>query len=206
MSRQVDFTSYEWAQVREMVEFVGLAMLAESRSGPIGKLRELAALSSCLTLRALPIQFKRNELVLAVLEDIRAQPTGPRAYLSRGDLSGLIAGIVVARLNVLDYCERIAVLLAAKSPQSEAEGLKRWLLWIARVVAESSGDRWMGLGHKLSDDEARMLNRIADGLHTSVVAAVPTAAELEAMLGLAPSALDGVSGGENREQRHGSAG
>lgn len=195
MSRQADFTSYEWIHLRETVEFVGLGMLAVSRSGPVGKLRELAALSSCLTIRALPLQFKRNELVLAVLEDAAVHPIGPRAYLPYGDLSGLMVAMAVARRNVLSYCERTAALLAAKSPRSEAEGWKRWLLWIARTVAEASGDRWLGRGRKVSDDEASMLNQIAAALHTSLVAAVPTASELETMLGLLPEDANGVSGG-----------
>ena len=206
MTRKADFTRYEWAQLKETVEMVGLSMLVESRGGPLGKLRELATLSSCLTIDKLPIQFKRNELVLAVLEDIRVEPAGPQAYLSHGDLVGLLAGMVTARLNVLNYCERVAVLLAAKSPMSEAEGVKRWLLWIARSVAEASGDRPLRHGRNLSGAQSRMLNLIADGLGTTVVVAVPTASELEAMLGLAPGDADGISGsGESSKQRQSSA-
>ncbi len=206
MSRKADFTPYEWAQLNEVIELVGLGMLAASGSGPIGKLREFTALSLCVRVSAVPIQFRRTELIQALVEDIRVHASGPSAYLIHGDLSGLIAAVAVARLNMLSSCGRIAALLAAKCPQSEAEDVKRWLLWIARTVAEASGHRLLGMGRKLSDNEAQMLDQIATALQTTVVAAVPSASDLEGMLGLAPQGANGVSGSEGYERSRGSSG
>ena len=197
MTRGAGYGGEEWALLTNAVEVVGLGMLGVSKSGLVGKLRELAALSRCLTRRALPIQFARNKLVLALLEGPHAhEPVSePLAYLSRDNMAGLIAAIVTSHLHMLNTCEQVAALLAAKAPLDEADGVKRWLLWIARSVAEASGDRWLGLGRKVSDAEARMLTQLAAALDISSIVRVPTVAQLDALLGPAPRGSGGVSGG-----------
>ena len=205
MTRRADYTSDEWAMLTNVVELVGLGMLAVSKSGLFGKLRELTALSICLTPHAVPIQFKRNELVLSLLEEMRVQAVGPFSYLSRGDVSGLAVAVATARRRALASCARVAALLATRTSEAEADGVKRWLLRIARRVAEASGDRWLGLGRKVSAEEVGMLSQIATALQISLVAPVPTASELEVMLGLAPQDADGVSSsGDGHERRRGS--
>lgn len=195
MTRKADYTSVEWALLTKSVETVGLGMLAVSNAGLIGRLRELHTLSRCLTRRALPIQFSRNELVLALLEDVDAQEPASGAVqgLSSDNVAGLVAAVVAAHVRMLSRCQRVAVLLAAKSPFDEADGLKRWLLWIARRVAEASGDRWFGLGRKVTDEKANMLAEIATALQISPVARIPTTAELDALLGPTPQGSREVS-------------
>lgn len=178
MTRRTDYTSDEWALLETAVELVGLRMLSASRSGPIGKLRELAALSSCFTARTLPSQFKRNELVLSLLADIGLQASEP---LSSGDLRGLPLAIATARRRTLTYCEDVAKLLADKTPWAEADGVKRWLLWVARSVAAASGDGWLGWGRRVNEEEAGMLRQIAAALRISMNAAAPSASDLEAI-------------------------
>lgn len=177
MTRGSDYTAHEWELLTTTTELIGFRMLSVSRSGPIGKLRELAALSRCLSPRAIPNQFRRNELVLALLEDIGAHEAGSVLRLSWNDLSGLAMGLATARRHTLRYCEDVAVLLADKTPWAEAEGLKRWLVWLARNIARASGDRWLGLGRRVSDEEAAMLRQIATALHLSPIVAIsPTPA------------------------------
>ena len=186
MSGRADYSSHEWALLKQAAEFIGFGMLAASRSGPIGKLRELVALASCLAPGAAPAQFSQNELVVALLEDAREVPIGPASYLLHRDLIGLIVAIIMGRLRVLNHCERIAILIEARSSETEAEGLKQWLLWIARTVAEASGDNWLGMGQGVSDEEARMLNAVATALRISTVAAIPSSSTVETMPALAP--------------------
>ncbi|HKS70668.1 MAG TPA: hypothetical protein VJQ45_09615 [Ktedonobacterales bacterium] len=185
MTRRADYTSDEWALLTKSVETVGLGMLAVSNAGLIGRLRELHTLSRCLTRRALPIQFARNELVLALLEECNAQEqaSGTVQKLSSDNVAGLVAAVVAAHVRMLSRCQRVAALLAAKSPLDEADGLKQWLVWIARCVAEASGDGWFGLGRKVTDEKASMLAEIATALQMSRVARIPTTAELDALLG-----------------------
>lgn len=197
MTHRADYTSDEWALLTKSVETVGLGMLAVSNAGLIGRLRELRALSRCLTRRALPIQFTRNELVLALLEDFDAQERAAGAFqsLSSDNVAGLVAAVVAAHARMLSRCQRVAVLLAAKSPCDEADGLKRWLLWIASCVAEASGDRWFGLGRKVTDEKASMLAEITTALRVSPLARIPTTAELDALLGPTPQGSREVSSG-----------
>ena len=197
MTCRADYTSDEWALLTKAVETVGLGMLAVSNAGLIGRLRELHTLSRCLTRRALPIQFTRNELVLALLEDFNAreQANGMFRNLSSNNVAGLVAIVVAAHFRLLSRCQRVAALLAAKSPLDEADGLKQWLVWIARRVAEASGDGWFGLGRRVTDEKARLLAEIATALLISPVARVPTTAELEALFGTAPQGPCEVSSG-----------
>lgn len=174
MSRKADFNINEWTQLKETAQLVGLAMMAISSSGPIGKVREFVALSSCLTLQAVPARFRDNELVMAIVDDYHVE------------ISDLLVALLVARRNVLEHCESVAALLAARSPQAEAEGVRHWLLWVARRVGGASGDGWLGMGRKVSFEEASMLSRIAEALgFPTVEAATPD--ELEAMLGYQPA-------------------
>jgi len=200
VTQRTHYTSDEWTMLKIAPELVGFAMMSVSRSGPIGKLRELGALSRCLTPRALPVQFKGNELVRALLQDAHGQAVGPFTHLSRNDPGGLIIAIATLRLRALVCCEQVAALLAAKARWAEADGMKRWLLWIATRVAEASGDRWLGFGRRVSEAEAAVLDQMATALHSSCVGTAPTAAELEAMLGLAPHDAELFSGGGDGQE------
>jgi hypothetical protein len=197
VTRRADYSSDEWALLTTSVETVGLGMLAVSNAGLIGRLRELRTLSRCLTRHALPIQFTRNELVLALLGDFNAREhaAGMFRSLSSDNVAGLVAAVVAAHFRLLSRCQRVADLLAAKSPLDEADGLKQWLLWIARRVAEASGDRWFGLGRKMTDEKASMLAEISSALRVSPSARMTTTAELEALLGPTPQGSREVSSG-----------
>lgn len=188
MTRRPDYTSDEWTLLQIAPELIGLRMVTASFGGPIGKLRAFTALSACLAPREAPSQFGRNELVAALLEDPRIPDGGPFAYLAHGDLSGLIVALTMARVRTLACCEHVALVLERRSTRPEAEGVKRWLLWVGRHVAQAPGDGWLrlSLGHKRRATTERMLKEIAAALRISPVEPVPTGAELEALLGLAP--------------------
>lgn len=190
MTRRADYTRGEWSLLTNAVSTVGLGMLAVSGAGLVGRVRELTTLSKCFSRLAMPIQFTRNELVMALLDDSSAptsdgQESDPLTYLTRGDAAGLILAVVRSRARMLSVCEQVVDLLDDRTPWAEADGMKRWMLWIARSVAEASGDSWLGLGRKVSDEEASMLDQIAAALHISQAERVPTVAELDALLGLA---------------------
>jgi hypothetical protein len=188
VTQRADYTSSEWSLLTSAVVTVGLGMLAVSGAGLVGRVRELTTLSRCFSRLSMPIQFTRNELVMALLEDFSAptsdgQESFPLAYLTRGDVAGLIMAVVRSRARMLSACEQVVDLLDDRTPWAEADGMKRWMLWIARSVAEASGDSWLGLGRKVSDEEASMLDQMAVALHISQAERVPTVAELDALLG-----------------------
>jgi hypothetical protein len=156
-------------------------MLSMSRSGPIGKLRELAALSGCLTPQTIPARFRGNELVLALLEDSNEPRGGGSPALSWSTMRGISMAVATARLQMLPNCERVAALLADKTPWPEADGMKRWMLWLATCVAKASSDRWLGLVRRVSAEEATLLVQIARSLHISTAEPVPAIDELDAI-------------------------
>jgi hypothetical protein len=191
VTQRADYTSSEWSLLTSAVVTVGLGMLAVSGAGLVGRLRELTTLSRRFSRLSMPIQFTRNELVVALLEDFSAptsdgQKSFPLAYLTRGDVAGLIMAVVRSRARMLSAREQVGDLLDDRTPWAEADGVKRWMLWIARSVAEASGDRWLGLGRRVNDREASMLDQIATALRISPDLRVPTVAELDALLGPAP--------------------
>jgi len=179
VTHKSDYTPDEWALLTTTTEFIGLRMLSASRSGPIGKLRELAALSRCLTPRAIPDRFRQNELVRSLLEDIGTQDAVSFPPLSWSNVTDLAKAVVMARWQTLPYCQEVAALLADRTPWAEADDLKRWLLWLARSVAKASGDKWLGSGRRVSDEEAAMLRQIAESLQVSTIVTVPSARDAD---------------------------
>ena len=149
------------------------------------------ALASCFTHRAVPFQFQRNELVMTLLEAVDRRPLRRSAYRSRGNVNKWAVATADARRRMITSCERVVDVLAAKAPNAEADGVKRWLLWIATTVAQASGSQWVGMGQMVRDEEFSMLNQLTATLDISDVA--PTPEELEMLLGLAPKNADGVS-------------
>lgn len=153
-------------------------MLAVSRSGPIGKLRELVALSACLTPQTVPARFRRNELVLALLEESDYEVS--TAFRWSG-MSGVAGTIAAARLRALPSCENVAVLLMDKTPWAEADGVKRWMLWLATSVAKASSDGWLGFGRRVSAEEAALLRQIATSLRITMSDTVPSTGRLDSI-------------------------
>lgn len=171
VTRRIDYTSEEWALLTTTPRLIGLKMLTVSRSGPIGKLRELVALSACLTSQAVPARFRRNELALALLEDSEYEAL---TDFSWRDMSGIAGVIAAARVRALPSCEQVAALLMDKTPWAEADGVKRWMLWLATSVARASSDGWLGFGRRVSAEEAALLRQITISLHLSMTDPVPS--------------------------------
>ncbi len=176
VTRRLDYTSDEWALLTTTPRLIGLKMLTVSRSGPIGKLRELVALSECLTPQAIPERFRRNELALALLEDSEYEAL---TDFSWSDMSGIARVIAAARQRALPSCEQVAALLMDKTPWAEADGVKRWIFWLATSVARASSDGWLGFGRRVSAEEAALLRQVALSLHLSLADPVPSSGYLD---------------------------
>lgn len=179
MTGIAEYTGDEWALLTGAPEIVGFGMLAMSGSGPVGKLREFLALRACLQLRGVPADLRQYQIIRAVLAGVHAAIHGPRTFLSAGgNPADLLATLIAPRPYMLEYSERIATLLEHTAPHDEADGFKRWLMWIARRVSAASGAGWLGTGTKMSDDENGVLNQLAESLH--LVTAADVAATVEA--------------------------
>lgn len=181
MRELAEYTADEWALLTGAPEIVGFGMLAVSGSGPLGKLREFLALRACLRLRGVPADLRRHQIIRAVLAGTHTTIHGPRALFSPGGTPIELLTTFIAPLPyMLTYSERIAALLEHTATRDEAEGFKRWLMWIARRVASASGAGWLGTGTKMSDTENGTLNLLAESLHLVTPAGEATVVEAEA--------------------------
>jgi hypothetical protein len=197
MTVKASYTSEEWTTLARSAAMVGLGMLAVSNSGPVGKLRELGALSRCWKRRALPRELRHYTLVVALLDEARRHTWLPLSPAKHSAFDQSAEAILLARRRMVDAAAQAATLVAARACRQEAEGFARWLLWIAEQVAGASGEGWLGMGRRISDAERYVLGQLADTLRGVTRAPAPTADELEALLGLRAVAhrADGVSGG-----------
>lgn len=180
MTGLAEYTGDEWALLTRAPEIVGFGMLAVSGSGPIGKLREFHALRTCLQPRGIPAELGRYQIIRAVLANMRTPSYEPFALLSTGvELIELLATLLAPQPYIREYSERIATLLEHTVPHEEADGFKRWLMWIARRVAAASGAGWLGTGTRISDNENGMLNLLAESLHLVTAADGATTVEAD---------------------------
>lgn len=181
MTTRADYTDQEWSLLVKAPAMVGLGMLVVSRSGPVGKLREALAYRACVHGATARANVGQNQLISAILDE---QPSRHRVLtaplLSNGDPIPLLSAILGARLHMVAHCEKVAAVLADRTPYSEAQEFKRWLMWIARRVAQASGDGWFGTGQKRSDAEDQMLDSIATALRIVTIVDAVASVELKA--------------------------
>ena len=165
MTTQADYTVQEWALLTETPTIVGLGMLVAAQSGPMGKVREVLAFCSCLRRETGLAIERRDHLISAILEE---QPLRHRALIaplfSDGDPIPLLNAILTARLHMTEHCEKVADVLADRTPYPEAQEFKRWLMWLARRIAQAGGGGWLGRRATITDTEERMLDQLAVSL------------------------------------------
>lgn len=171
MTAKPDYTDAEWTLLLSAMAMVGFGMMAVSRSGTIGKLRELTVLFTCLTTERMPPEFQQNELVMALVQDFHAVAP-PRAMPAISeDQTRATSGIAAAPRTMIACCEKVAFILASKTPSYEAEGYKRWLMWIAGTVAEFDIN-WMA--RRQAEDHTRRRRADAAYLRGASPGAMPT--------------------------------
>jgi hypothetical protein len=154
VSKQIDYTSEEWATLTSAPAFASMLVSMVDLSGPIGLLQEATA-GYKAAIAAL--ETASSELVHAVAASLKSS--------TRPDLSGFPKDHAALRAALLDRCRAAAAIVTAKSP-AEVESYKRWLLSIATAAAESAKeDTFLGLGGaRVSEAEAAALRDLASAL------------------------------------------
>jgi hypothetical protein len=172
------YSDDEWHTLSKLPQTVAVAVIASGASGPIQLMRELAALKAALSdTRQQP---PSNELVTAVataeadapVESVPPDGSSPARSDTEadgppapGDLS-TAEGQRSLRDEALDRCTMAMAILAAKSPADEADGFKRWVMAIARKVAQSAKEgSFLGIGGTpISEEEEETLAKLAAAL------------------------------------------
>lgn len=179
VTAKADYTDAEWKLLLSAMAMVGFSMMAVSRSGTIGKLWELAMLHDCLLPDRVPAQFRHNELVMALVRDFHSPAPATIAPMDTIEQTPATSGAAAAPRTAIACCELVAQILASKTPVLEADGYKRWLMWIARSVAEAPGQGLLHHRRAMSREEEELLQMISTALHVSLFPPVPTASDLD---------------------------
>jgi hypothetical protein len=160
MSKKTDYTAEEWQTIVKAAPMAGLAVTLASPNGPFGVMKEMFAVGMAIadTLQ----KGSDNELVSALIEDLKARGTKPEKPAGMDSPEK-------ARAACMQALKDLDALLAAKSTPNEALGFKQWLHGIAHNVAEASNEGgFLGFGgEKVSAAEREALAAISTTLHLS---------------------------------------
>ena len=145
MSIKVDYSADEWKLCLKAPVMAGLVVVSASPSGPLGVLRELFAVSKIVTDTRTRLQGDAANALLSAIVAELASADGRTQAVDPAELRGL--GTEQLRAHALDACRALAALLDEKASAGEAEGVKRWLVGIARSTAEAAKEGgFLGFG------------------------------------------------------------
>jgi hypothetical protein len=158
MSNKSSYTAEEWQVIFKAPPMAGLAVTLASPNGPFGVIKEMFAVGMAIS--ETMQKGSDNELVKALIEDMKARGTTPQRP----------EGIDTpdkARAAAMEALKAVDELLARKTTPGEASGFKQWLQGIALKVAEASNEGgFLGFGgEKVSDAEKQALAAIGQALH-----------------------------------------
>jgi|APFre7841882724_1041349.scaffolds.fasta_scaffold06416_2 hypothetical protein len=157
MTTKADFTPEEWKTIFTAAPMAGLAITAASPSGPFGVIKEMFAVGHTIgeTLQ----KGSQNPLISALIADMKARGTKP-------DRPQNINSPQDAENAALDNLRKVSEILATKAPGPEGDEFKRWIVGIAKNVAEASNEGgFLGFGGtKVSDAEKAALQKVAQAL------------------------------------------
>ena len=156
MSSKSDFAPDEWQTLFTAAPMVGLGVSAASPSGPFGVLKEMFSVG--MALAEVLKTGSDNPLVKAIADDMKARATKPEKPTG-------VKTPEDAQRVVLEHMARVSEILAKKAP-GDAEGFKRWLVDVAKRVAEASNEGgFLGFGgERVSPAEQAAIRAVAEKL------------------------------------------
>ncbi|MBW4698788.1 MAG: hypothetical protein KME03_12995 [Aphanocapsa lilacina HA4352-LM1] len=157
MTSKADFSAGEWRLLRETPLSIGAAvMVADTASGFFGMLQEGVALA--MGAIACAADFPDNNIIQSILSEEKQLDTKPRLDSPEARTQ--------FKAETIDLCRQSVALLAEKATPQEAEEYRRWLVAIARKVAEAAKEGgFLGIGgQRVSEAEAAYLTQIDTAL------------------------------------------
>jgi hypothetical protein len=162
MSVKNDYTPEEWELIRKSLAHPGLLIMAVSPQGEYGTARESGALVFALGL------MLQTGAGYELIDDLRHdRPTqfdpetiDPGKTAAQSETVPLEA----MRARTLDLCRQVSGLLSRKAAESEADYLRRGVVWVCKQVAEAAkeGGGLFGVGSKqVTDEEQNAIDQIA---------------------------------------------
>lgn len=152
MTKKTAFSKDEWQMIKDGPEWVFAALAAAD--GNV----------------ALMIKAKESKAFKAVVDDYRSRSELLAEILE--DSSKTSKDVKSATLSDAEQAiDKISGLLDAKATPEEAAEYRRFLLSVAKAVAEATGEGALGMGEKLSKKESDALAKIQKALEATRKAA-----------------------------------
>lgn len=129
VATKADFTAEEWDVIRKAPTLAGLIVMWASPSGPLGVMRESAALAQSLRE---PDQTAQGELLRTLQSDLQDHYTVYKIDAADPE---------TVRTEALGELRKLAAILRVKASEEEAAEVKEWLLRAARRVAEAAREK-----------------------------------------------------------------
>jgi len=147
MTKKADYTNYEWELLcgGPLLAGLGVSLLDP---GLISGLKEIAAVAHAA--EEAKTAYTENELIQAVIAELEA----------KGDESKQIPEGSTSEI-VLEKLVKIDSILDKKTPEAEGIGYRNFLYQLADRAANASGG-FLGLGEKVSEEEAFYLNKLKE--------------------------------------------
>ncbi|GCE05798.1 hypothetical protein [Dictyobacter aurantiacus] len=163
MINRTDFTDHEWKQLEDLPIIIGSGIVAISRSGAIGKIKEAMSLISGP--REAAKQFPANQLIQELLssEGTKSSQEEDHEKVLFVNDPAQVTGFLMER------CREVVTILDSKVSVEEANDYKRWIVASAEHVANTSkSGGFLGFGGKHIDDrEAQFLQTLRETLGIS---------------------------------------
>jgi hypothetical protein len=147
MTKKADYTNDEWELLcaGPLLAGLGVSLLDP---GLVSGLKEIAAIARAT--EQAKETYAENELVQAVIAELEA----------KGDESKQVPEGSTSEL-VLEKLVKIDSILDKKTPEAEGIGYRNFLYNLADRAANASGG-FLGLGQKVSEEEAFYLNKLKE--------------------------------------------
>jgi len=157
MAKKTDFTPEEWNAILAAAPMIGLAVTCASPNGPWGVVKEM--LSMGMAMAEMLQRGGANPLIAELAADLKERKTKlePPQGIKDPELCKEMA---------LSHVRAVNEIIDRKVKGEEADEFKKWLLAIARRVAEAANEGGIfGIGgERVSDAERNILRQIAFAL------------------------------------------
>ena len=157
MSVKDSYTPEEWQLLLKLPLTVGLSVIVLAPSGPIGLVKETAALAQAPF--ALAHESNANALVSALAVELQAQA---KAIAKQEQDAIKHAQPADVKAKTIAACQNAAAALT-KASAEDAEAYRYWLLAVGQKVAEAAKDG----GVLVSDQEKMLLKEFGAALGAS---------------------------------------
>ncbi|MEO7330012.1 MAG: hypothetical protein ABI193_15665 [Minicystis sp.] len=146
MSTKADYTKEEWELLCSGPALAGIGVMLLD-SGLIADRRELSAMAK--TTSEAKAEYSGNAFVQAIVAELGTHDSKHVRH------EGMTAEEVLGKLKEID------AILDKKGEENEAVVYKNFLFHVADAAANASGG-FLGLGHKVSDEERTYLAAVKD--------------------------------------------